>query len=94
LELVVAISIKNADVERLIAEISALTGEGKTETVRRALQERRERLAFRITNESKANRLRRFLEQEVWPVMPKEELGRTLTKEEEEAILGYGEEGV
>jgi antitoxin VapB len=90
----VAISIKNAEVERLIAEIAALTGEGKTETVRRALEERRERLAFRITNESKATRLRRFLEQEVWPVMPKEELGRKLTKEEEEAILGYGEEGV
>jgi antitoxin VapB len=89
-----AISIKNAEVERLIAEISALTGEGKTETVRRALEERRERLVFRITNESKANRLRRLLEQEVWPVMPNEELGRTLTKEEEEAILGYGREGV
>jgi antitoxin VapB len=89
-----AISIKNAEVERLIAEISALTGEGKTETVRVALEERRERLAFRIINESKANRLRRFLEQEVWPVMPPEELGRTLTKDEEEAILGYGEEGV
>jgi antitoxin VapB len=89
-----AISIKNAEVERLIDEISALTGEGKTETVRKALEERRERLAFRITNENKANRLRRFLEQEVWPVIPEEDLGRKLTKEEEEAILGYGEEGV
>ena len=89
-----AISIKNAEVERLIAAITALTGEGITETVRRALEERQERLAFRINNENKADRLRRFLEQEVWPEMPEEELGRTLTKEEEEAILGYGEEGV
>jgi antitoxin VapB len=34
-----------------------------------------------------------FLEHEVWPTIPKEELGRRLTKEEEEDILGYGEPG-
>jgi antitoxin VapB len=39
-------------------------------------------------------RLRRFLEQEVWPAMPESELGRRLTREEEEAILGFGEDGV
>ena len=89
-----AINIKNSEVEKLVAEISSITGENKTEAVRRALEERRERLAFRVDGESRASRLRRFLEQEVWPIVPKEEVGRTLTSEEEEAILGYGTEGV
>jgi antitoxin VapB len=89
-----AINIKNAEVEKLVAEISSITGESKTEAVRRSLEERRERLAFQVNGESRASRLKRFLEQEVWPIVPKEELGRSLTKEEEEAILGYGREGV
>ena len=90
----VAINIKNPEVERLVAEISSITGENKTEAVRRSLEERRERLAFRADGEGRASRLKRFLEQEVWPIVPKEELGRTLTEEEEEVILGYGKEGV
>ena len=89
-----AINIKNPEVERLVAEIAAMTGENKTEAVRRALLERQQRLAFQATNENKAARIRRFLENEVWSVVPQQELGRALTKEEEEAILGYGEEGV
>lgn len=88
------ISIKNPEVERLIAEIAAMTGESKTEAVRRALEERRERLSFRIDGESRATRLRRVLEQEVWPQVPEGAKGHRLTKEEEEAVLGYGEEGV
>ena len=83
--------IKNAEVERLVAEIAAMTGENKTEAVRRALLERRQRLTFQATSENKANRIRRFLENEVWPTVPREDLGRALSKEEEEAILGYGE---
>jgi len=39
-------------------------------------------------------RLRRFLEQEVWPVVPAVERGRVLTRAEEDAILGQGSEGV
>lgn len=41
----------------------------------------------------RATRLTRFLEQEVWPVVPEEELGRKLTRQEEDEILGYGPEG-
>ena len=89
-----AINIKNPEVERLVAEIAAMTEESKTEAVRRALLERRQQLAFQATNENKAARIGRFLENEVWPVVPQHELGRVLTKEEEEAILGYGEEGM
>lgn len=89
-----AINIKRPEVERLVEEISRMTGESKTEAVRRALQERRARLALRITSDSRAERLRRFLETEVWPQVPPSELGRKLTRAEEEAILGYGSEGV
>ena len=39
-----ALNLKNAEVERLAAEVARLTGESKTEAIRRALDERRQRL--------------------------------------------------
>ncbi|MBN1947203.1 MAG: type II toxin-antitoxin system VapB family antitoxin [Bradymonadales bacterium] len=89
-----ALNIRNAEVERLVAEVAELTGETKTEAVRRALEERKARLAFRLDVRTRATRLARFLDQEVWPIVPEEQIGRTLSKEEEESILGYGPEGV
>ncbi len=89
-----ALSIKNAEVERLATEVAQLTGESKTEAVRRALEDRRSRLAFQVTDRDRAGRIDRFLEQELWPRVPRAALGRRLTREEEEAILGYGAEGV
>ncbi len=38
-------------------------------------------------------RLRRCLEQEVWPLVPESQVGRPITREEEDAILGYGPHG-
>jgi antitoxin VapB len=38
-------------------------------------------------------RLRRFLEEKVWPHVPPEVRGKRITKEEEEEILGYGPDG-
>jgi len=38
-------------------------------------------------------RLRRLMEQEVWPELPPDQAGRALTRAEEEAILGYGPSG-
>jgi antitoxin VapB len=93
-EVVVALNIKNANVERLVSEVAALTGETKTEAVRRALEERRARLAFRVDARSRAERLQWFLEREVWPHVPEGERGRRLSSDEEDAILGYGPEGV
>jgi antitoxin VapB len=81
-------------VERLVAEVARLAGESKTEAVRRALQERKARLAYRLVDGDKASRLRRFLETEVWPRIPAEELGRRMSREDEDEILGYGKEGV
>jgi antitoxin VapB len=88
------LNIKNADVEALVAEIAAMTGETKTEAVRRALAERRDKLVFQVGGQGRGERLRRFLTQEVWPTVPPEELGRRMTREEEDALLGYGPQGV
>ena len=38
-------------------------------------------------------RLRRFLEQEAWPLVPEGQGERALTRTEEDAILGYGPAG-
>ncbi len=89
-----ALNIKNETVERLAAEIARLTGESKTEVIRRALEERKTRLAYRMADEDRGARLRRHLEHEVWPHVPQQELGRRLSRAEEDAILGYGPEGV
>ncbi len=88
------LSIKNAEVERLVAEVAELTGESKTEAVRQALKERRARLALRESAQNRAARIRRLLEDEVWPSMPADVLGGTISREEEERILGYGDAGV
>lgn len=88
------LNIKNRDVERLADEIARLTGETKTEAIRRALEERRARLGQGLAAESRQTRLTRFLESEVWPTVPPDQLGRSMSKAEEEAILGYGPEGV
>ena len=88
------LNIKNAEVERLVTEVARLAGESKTEAVKRALEERRARLVHRVPEADRAGRLRRFLETEVWPLVPGDQIGRRLTREEEDAILGYGEEGV
>ncbi len=88
-----ALNIKNEEVERLAREVAELTGETKTEAIRRALAERRERLSAG-EGERPAARLRRFLEDELWPVVPERERGRHLTPADEDALLGYGPEGV
>jgi antitoxin VapB len=93
-EATVALNIKNDEVERLIEEVVRLSGDTKTAAVKRALAERRERLVLRVANTDRGARLRRFLQREAWPRVPAGELGRRLTREEEEAILGYGDEGV
>ena len=87
------LNIKNPVVERLADEVARLTGESKTEAIRKALEERRARLNFRVTGDNREERLRRFLEQELWPIVPTDQMGKRLSRDEEEAILGYGPEG-
>ena len=88
-----ALNIKNPEVERLASELAALTGESKTEAVRRALEERKARVSQKSAR-SPRERWLVFLEEEVWPGVPAEELGRRLSREEEDALLGYGPQGL
>ena len=87
-----ALNIKDPEVDRLAAEVAAMTGESKTAAVRKALEERRERLALRRDGRDRRARLTQFLER-FWAGVPPGELGRRLTREEEEAILGLGPQG-
>lgn len=87
------LNIKNAEVERLAAEVARLAGETKTEAIRRALDERRRRLRHKSA-EQRRERVLRLLEQKVWPTLPDGERGRRLTRAEEDEILGYGPGGV
>ena len=89
-----ALNIKNQRVESLATEIADMTGESKTQAIRKALEERKERLAFRLDAGARNSRLLDFLEREVWPVVPDDVLGRPVTREEEAVILGLGSEGV
>jgi antitoxin VapB len=81
------------ETERLAAELAELAGESKTEAIRKALEERRQRLAPPSAPD-RAARLRRFLEEEVWPQIPADLRGKKLSKQEGEEILGYGPDGV
>jgi antitoxin VapB len=89
-----ALNIKDQQTEKLAAEVAAMTGESKTRAVRVALEERKQRLALRGGQRDRAKDLRRFLEQEVWPALPRRVLGKRVTRREREAILGYGRAGV
>ena len=86
------LNIKNPEVEALIDEVVALTGESKTEAVRRALLERRAKLSLGV--EPKTARLLRFLEEEVWPQVPEDMLDKGVPRAEQDELLGFGPEGV
>jgi antitoxin VapB len=73
--------------------VARLTGESKTEAIRRALDERRRRLT-RAPVEQRRARVLRWLEKKVWRTLPQRERGRRLTRAEEDDILGFGPGGV
>jgi antitoxin VapB len=90
----VALNIKNAEVERLATEVADLAGESKTEAIRRALQERKSRLALRFVRKDRRAEILRCLERDIWPNVPRRLLGRRLSRKEEDRILGYGPRGI
>ena len=84
-------SIKNPEVERLAEELSRLTKSSKTEVIRRALREKKERLEVAGTA-ARRQRLLTFLQSRVWP---KHSKGASMrwTREREDRLLGYGKRG-
>lgn len=88
-----ALNLENPEVEALATELSIETGESKTETIRKALEERRRRLSFERSPRRRGESFLRFLEEEIWPLIPADHRRRP-TPEEEDKILGFGPEGV
>jgi antitoxin VapB len=86
----VSLNVKSEEVVRLANEVALLAHETKTEAIRRALLERRERL---IGASARGQSLISFLEKQVWPFIPDEVRGRRMTRDAEDQILGYGPEG-
>jgi hypothetical protein len=102
-----ALKIKDEGTEALVNKIASLTGETQTEAVRQAAKERLERLEKQRDGRFSADRgsdydprasrenFRRFMETEIWPLIPAENRGKPpMTKEEREELLGYGPGGV
>ncbi len=87
-----ALNIKNPEVERLAAEVAHLAHESKTEAIRQALIARKAQLSAR--HRRKRESVQAFLERSIWPTVPKDVLGKTVTKSEREEILGFGPDGV
>jgi antitoxin VapB len=86
--------LKNQEIERLASEVAALAEETEIEAIRRALEERKQRLSLQVTNRDRKARLKSLLETEIWPLIPKKLLGRRLTRKEHDRLLGYGREGI
>ena len=87
------LNIKNAEVERLAAEVAGLAHETKTEAIRRALSDRKQRLLVRKGGATKYDRLRHLLQSRIWPDIPAGIRRRGISKRDREKILGYGPGG-
>lgn len=85
-----ALNIKDKETEELAAELASMTGESKTGAVRQALRERHERLTLESGRRKREpGSLRRFLETEIWPLIPEEDRGQPpMTKDEWDEIIG------
>ncbi len=58
-----ALNIKDAETERLAAEVAKMAGESKTAAIRQALRERRQRLILAQSGRARGDRLVDLLEQ-------------------------------
>jgi antitoxin VapB len=79
-------------VEELATQVAQMARETKTEAIRKALEERKLRL--QASGIAPKRNIRKYLEEHVWPFIPPEVRGKTITKEEREKLLGYGPDGL
>src|SRR2546422_564477 len=82
-----ALNIKDPETERLASEVSSMTGESKTRAIRKALEERKERLAFQVNRREKDAELRRFLQESGLVPIP---FGEAHWREAVEAYARFG----
>jgi antitoxin VapB len=87
-----ALSIKNREVERLAEELAQVMGESKTEAIRRALEERRQRMTSRVVPARRRDLVMRTIEREIWGTVPPELLDLPRDRAFEDRVLGYEEE--
>jgi antitoxin VapB len=94
-DLGMTLKIEDTETERLATEVAEMTGESTADAVRQALRERKGRMQLRGGGKGRPQKsMQEWLETEIWPHIPKEELGKPpLTKAEVEEILGFGPEG-
>ena len=78
----------------LVRRLVELTGETERDAVHKAVEERHHRLTGPATPSERRQRVLTGLERSVWPSVPRQQLGKALTRAEEDDILGFGEEGV
>ncbi len=81
-----ALSIKNDATERLVRQVANETGESLTEAIRKALEERWERL--------KMKRRSRLLTSHLEDLLRRVDALPTLDSRPEDEILGYDEHGM
>ena len=86
-----ALNVKNPEVEKLAQELALLSGTSKTEAIRQALIEKKQRMQLYLRRDPKQSAMQ-FLHDRMWPTLP-HGASRILSREEEEAILGYGPDG-
>lgn len=81
---------------KLAEEVAELAGESTDETIRKALEERKQKLVPPTGPETEGTveDWIRLLEERIWSKVKPEYLGRSMSKEEMDEILGYGPEGV
>ena len=78
------LNIKNAEVEKLASEVAAITGETKTEAIRKALLERKEHLHF--SQRKRMDGVREWLERDVWLLVKPEFRDKPMTKADWDAL--------
>ena len=81
-----ALSIKNAETERLARRIARETGESLTEAIQKALQERVDRLPQRRRESLMAERLE--------DILLRVDALPTIDERHEDEILGYDSQGI
>ena len=91
-----ALTIKNPEVERLAAEVARLTGETKTQAIRVALEERRSRLGSGVDRDARRSRAPATAwKSEIWARRSAGAARHSrTTRVRDDAILGYGPDGL